>query len=68
MNWNSSHDLNGNRKNHWDAQDAARDFYTGLGPSSHSSPNIVFLDQRMEKLENLIHSLVQANGQGAKRW
>ena len=68
MNFNFPHDLNGNRQNHWDVQDATRDFYPGKGPSSSSSPNIAFLDQRMEKLEKLIHSLVQVNGQGARKW
>ena len=62
-----NNDINGNRPNHSDARHVARDFQAGQGPSS----NVDFLDHRIDRLEKMIHSLVQNNNnycQGPKRW
>jgi len=58
-------------KNHSGAMPVARDFREGKGPSSKNPQKFAFLDQRMDRIEKLIQSLVQENnnyGQGPKRW
>ena len=58
------HDLNGNRPNHSDATPVTEQFHTGPG----TSQNHDFLGHRLDRLEKLIHSLVQDKGQGLRRW
>ena len=66
-NYEFSHDYNGNRRNA-DVPPVARDFQPEQGLSSKGSPNMAFLDQRIDRIEKLIQGLVQDKSQGLKRW
>ena len=61
-------DQNGNRFNHSDAHPVTGNFHAGEGPYAQNSPNVTFLDQRIDRLEKLIQGLVQNKGQGPRRW
>jgi len=67
QNGNFHCDQNGNRSNYSDARPVTGDFQEGERHYAQRSPNMTFLDKRIDRLEKLIQNFVQDKGQGPKR-